>query len=336
MGKRHALFCNTREHSEPLRIQPPNYLVDVTQNCHPVTSLFRLCRRVLTSVLGRSIYYRLWFWRRHGYWPNLRDPRRYNEKLLWLSLHSDLESLAPFVDKCSVRNYVAECAGEQVLVRLLAAYRKPDDILPFSQLPARFVMKAAHGSHMTLLVRDKRQLQESVYYSLCERWLTTSYYWLTGERVYRRCTPGIVLEELLDPDEGALYDFKFLCYNGEPEFIDLHGNRFTDHREAYFSIDWDQLPIRESVPGFQEQIGRPRGFSDLVATARILSRKFTFVRVDLYAIDGRVKFGELTFIPANGRSPIRPREYEYILGRNLPLSRQIWRGDSPECWDSWL
>ena len=40
--------------------------------------------------------------------------------------------------------------------------------------------------------------------------------------------------------------------------------------------------------------------SDLVRIAEKLAAPFPFVRVDLYDVDGKIYFGEMTFTPAKG------------------------------------
>ena len=301
-----------------------NVLIDASLNTGLRAKLRRLLRQTLCGLFGRKFYYRHWFRRRHGYYPNLRKPVGYNEKLLWLALNADLEALSPFTDKWSVRRYVADRIGTSFLVPTYTVVRNLTQIPPLESLPNEFIMKATHGSHMTLIVKDKSQLPETTYRALCHRWLNTSYYVLTGEQVYKRCAPGILIEQLLHPSGGSLLDYKFLCYQGEPCFIDVHGDRFGVHRENYYTVDWTPLPIRQSLPDFEEPLLRPHELGQMIEVARVLSCEFTFVRVDLYAFDGQVYFGELTFIPANARSPIRPRDYEFFLGERIPLRRNIW------------
>ena len=45
---------------------------------------------------------------------------------------------------------------------------------------------------------------------------------------------------------------------------------------------------------------KPKKLNEMLRIARILSRGFRYVRVDLYNIDGEIKFGEMTFTPAAG------------------------------------
>ena len=50
-----------------------------------------------------------------------------------------------------------------------------------------------------------------------------------------------------------------------------------------------------------------------------LAKDMEFVRVDLYVHGGKVYFGELTFYPAGGYTPITPREWDKKLGEQIRL-----------------
>ena len=48
---------------------------------------------------------------------------------------------------------------------------------------------------------------------------------------------------------------------------------------------------------------RPEGIEKMFEIASILSKNQPFVRVDLYNVDGKIYFGELTFYPDGGVDP---------------------------------
>lgn len=50
-----------------------------------------------------------------------------------------------------------------------------------------------------------------------------------------------------------------------------------------------------------------------------LSVGFPFVRVDVYNIDGKIIFGELTFYPDNGSLNFTPFEWNTFFGDRLVL-----------------
>lgn len=58
------------------------------------------------------------------------------------------------------------------------------------------------------------------------------------------------------------------------------------------------------APEAADRVAKPRNFDEMVDVAERLSRGFGFLRIDLYNVDGRVFFGEVTCTPAGGVSPI--------------------------------
>ena len=63
----------------------------------------------------------------------------------------------------------------------------------------------------------------------------------------------------------------------------------------------------------------PKEFAEMKEIAKKLCKGMAFVRVDLYVHDGKVYFGEMTFHPAGGYTPITPREWEYKLGDMIKI-----------------
>jgi hypothetical protein len=67
---------------------------------------------------------------------------------------------------------------------------------------------------------------------------------------------------------------------------------------------------------------QPAGYAEMLEIAQKLSTDFDFVRVDLYDVDGRVHFGELTHNPGGGLVRLQPREFDRALG-------ELWRFGMP-------
>lgn len=52
-------------------------------------------------------------------------------------------------------------------------------------------------------------------------------------------------------------------------------------------------------------------------------RQFLYVRVDLYNIEGRIYFGELTFTPGNGFSVFNPLWSDFYFGEPLNVHEYV-------------
>ena len=57
----------------------------------------------------------------------------------------------------------------------------------------------------------------------------------------------------------------------------------------------------------------------VIAVAEKLAVPFELVRVDLYNVDGRIVFSELTFHSGGGLIPFEPKEYDREFGKMLGL-----------------
>ena len=59
----------------------------------------------------------------------------------------------------------------------------------------------------------------------------------------------------------------------------------------------------------------------MVAAAEILAAEMDFIRVDFYATNDRIYFGEFTITPNNGVLRYDPAEFDYELGKLWELKR---------------
>ena len=75
---------------------------------------------------------------------NLKNPKRYTEKLQWYKLNYRDPLMAKCADKYAVRNYIESQGLENILNPLYGVYDRAEDI-DFDALPAKFVMKDTLG-----------------------------------------------------------------------------------------------------------------------------------------------------------------------------------------------
>ena len=59
---------------------------------------------------------------------------------------------------------------------------------------------------------------------------------------------------------------------------------------------------------------KPVNLEPMIAIARKLAKPFPHVRVDLYNVDGKIYFGELTFYTSSGYINFEPDNVDFILG----------------------
>jgi len=260
------------------------------------------------------------FRRTHGFWPDLNRPRRFTEKLWSRMLHDRDPRLTLLSDKLRVRDYVASRVGADYLVPLLWQGADPGQI-PFATLPARFVIKATHGCAYNILVREKLQLDTTEAKRKLANWLKINYgedFCLGIEWGYRNVPPAIIVESFIGDSDVPPMDFKFYCFAGRVEFLTQHFGRFVKHKTRSFDRNYGPHEFHYQFEQYEGECPRPRNFEEMIRVAETLAAEFAFIRVDLYNVEGRIYFGELTPYPGGVSTKFLPGSLDRALGDKWP------------------
>lgn len=276
-------------------------------------------REIRWAIWGYGNYIKPRFRKKHGYPLNLENPRTFSEKIQWIKVNGHLERFSKYTDKYIVRDYVREKVGPGFVVPVLGVCDRFSDI-DLKSLPKSFVIKTTHSSGWNVVVKDKTEVDWRSIGKRMNHWVRSSYYRKTGEANYKPLRGRILIEKYLEDPSGDLKDYKFFCFGGEPRFIQVDCNRYTDHRRDIYDSNWYRLPLRIYYANLSEPMARPEKLDEMMETCRKLSKSFAFVRVDLYFTSGRIYFGELTFCPTGGMKPFTPVEYDDLFGELLDLS----------------
>jgi len=256
---------------------------------------------------------------RFGREIDLANPVAFTEKLQWLKLFYRDPRMPVCSDKYAVRGFVLDAGYGHLLNPLIGVYARADDI-DFDALPNRFALKATHGSGWNLVCKDKDLVNWRVWRRVADSWLRLDLSVFGREWHYREIEPRLIVEEFIDID--PLIDYKLMCFNGEPRFVQVNHDLNGCHYVDFFSMDWEKhdMTYRHYV---QSECGvpKPGRLGEMIVIARDLCRGFPFVRVDFYATDGQLLIGELTFFPGGGLQPIIPAGtgYDEMLGDWLVL-----------------
>lgn len=262
-----------------------------------------------------------WFKRKTGRELDLTDPKTWNEKINWMKLNDSVEMKTQLADKYAARKWIAEKIGEQYLVPLIGVWENFDDI-NFDKFPDQFVLKCNHGSGMNIIVDKKAEFDISGARRKMVKWLNTNFAYTQGlELHYKDIKPLIMAEEYL-ADDDKLNDFKIMCFHGEPKYIWVDYDRNANHTRDMFDTEWNLLPFGIKYPNSNKALERPENLNELLQIAKILSEGFSFVRVDLYNVNGHIYFGEMTFTSGNGAAAVEPEEYDRLLGDSIDLSAE--------------
>ncbi len=252
---------------------------------------------------------------------NLQNPITFNEKLQWLKLYDRNPEYAKMVDKYEVRNYIAEKIGEEYLIPLLGVWNSFDEI-DFDKLPNQFVLKCTHDSGGIVICKDKSQFNITAARKKINRRLKRDYFWQNREWPYKNVKPRIIAEKyMIDESETELKDYKFMCFGGEPKccFVCTERTIGQSSKIIIYDKEWKKMPVGRGFI-YDDEIAKPKSYEKMLEIAKLLSRDMTFVRIDLYDINGKIYFGEITFFPASGFSPFYPEEWDLKFGEWIKLN----------------
>lgn len=260
-----------------------------------------------------------------GYFPNIKNPKSFNEKLHWLKLnyYNPAENIC--IDKCSVKDYVREKLGEGFTIPLLGVYEDVNDI-DFDVLPEKFVIKTPFdGGGLGMIVVDRKKgvdydrLKYDIN-AMMPRWHSLYYRFLS--RGYREIEPKILIEEYLPVREGKAIEYKMFCFHGEMKFCladcDYFGRK--PHR-ALYDRNFEQLPFKIGRIKYKPLAEKPANYDKMVELAEKLAADFPHVRVDFYDVNGKVYVGEMSFSSASGFGIFTPREWDFKIGEYLDLNK---------------
>ena len=273
------------------------------------------------KFLPQEFYVKIFYEYYTGKKLDLANPVEFNQKLQWLKVYYRKPILTQLVDKYEVRRYVEDKVGEKYLNKLLGVYHKVSDI-NYDELPEQFVIKAVHGYNFNILVPDKSKVNKFRSGLLMRKWMTKNQYYRGGmEWAYKNVKPKIIIEAFLS-EEGkpSISDYKYFFFNGEPKFIQVDLDRSIGHVRSYVDMQWKPLDFTTiGIDKFEGQIEIPKNHEEMTDVATALATDFPFVRVDLYNLNGKIIFGEMTFYPTDGRMEFAPDEYNIIIGDYLKL-----------------
>ena len=279
--------------------------------------------RHLLDWMDDERYLKLAFRAKMGYPLNLENPRTFSEKIQWLKLYDRKPLYTQLVDKYAVRQYIAEKIGEEHLIPLVGGPWTSAGEIDFDALPEQFVLKCNHDSGGLVVCRDKSSLDRETVKQKLDQHLKANYYMSSREWPYKDVKPCIIAEKYMVDESGVeLKDYKWYCFNGTPRFLLIT----TDRAEAdvptkytYFDMDYHVLPFYNSGPHADKPIPKPETFDQMKRLAEILSAEMAHLRVDLYDINGKVYFGELTFYDSSGMAKFDPPEWDETIGSWLKL-----------------
>jgi len=264
---------------------------------------------------------KLWFKERTGKELDLENPKTFNEKIQWMKLYDSTPLKTQLADKYLVRDWVKEKIGEEYLIPLLGVYDSFDEI-DFEELPNQFALKTNHGSGWNIIIHDVSNLDKKEAKKKFDGWLKRNYAFNYGmELHYMNILPKIICEKYMaDLADGDIYDYRFFCFNGVPEFVWVDiGSGTNHHKRNIYDVNWVLQNYRVNYPNLEPAPEKPSNFDEMLECVKKLCVDFAFVRVDFYSSNGKVYFGEMTFTPQSGTGKWEDEEQNELYGELIKL-----------------
>lgn len=285
--------------------------------------------KILTFLnwIPDSIMLRLQYWMKTGRMLNLKNPKRFTEKLQLYKLRYRNPDMLRCTDKYEVRKYIEEKGFGEYLIPLIGVYNSIDEI-DYSKLPNKFVAKTTDGGggNQVLICKDKHTLSEGVFKERLMGWMSARKVnkHVGREWAYENKYPRqIIIEEFIGSENGDLIDYKFFCFNGHIKYIYGLSDRHMGQsiKLGVYNDEFQKLPVSRNDERIQENpLSKPVGFDMMKNIASDLSKDFPHVRVDLYNINGKIYFGELTFYDGSGYMTFTPDSFDEEMGSHFDIS----------------
>ena len=282
------------------------------------------------GFLPDKIYLSLRYRCQMGRWINWKNPQTFTEKLQWLKVYNHRLEYTTMVDKVAVKKYVADLIGEEYIIPTLGVWDNPEDI-DWDTLPNQFVLKTTHsgGSNGVIICRDKRTFDTGEAVSKLNESLKSDIYSTFREWPYKDVPRRVIAEQLIceqhNQGQQDLTDYKFFCFNGEPEYCQVIRNRSQTMTIDFYDMEWKHqefIGLHPVMTNGLHPVTCPIHINDLRTICMKLAKDIPFVRIDFYVLDNREYFGELTFYPASGFGVFTPYDWDIKLGELLLLGNK--------------
>ena len=240
-----------------------------------------------------------------------KEPQTFNEKIQFRKLYDNNPLYSICADKYRVREYVKEKIGEEYLIPLLLVTDKLTEE-QWDKLPNQFVAKANHNSGPVQIVKDKSKANKKEIIKELNNQLKLDYGIFSMEKYYSDIPRKIIVEQFL---EDNIKDYKFFCFNGKPELMFVAFDRETETKFDFYDMEFKKLSLKQHYINSNIVLKKPTLFEKMKELSKVLSKDFEHIRVDLYEVNGKIYFGELTFCHFSGLEAFEPVEWDYKIGK---------------------
>jgi hypothetical protein len=241
-------------------------------------------------------------------------PENWNELPMYKKIYVYGLSLTPnysnYVDKLQVKEYVNTNFGDnskyKVKTAKLVKILKNIDDISQEDIHKNYILKATHGWNMNIFLNNPNITVEIIKSKL-KIW--NKPFQIFNEPQYKSIIPRFFIEEIVDDyyfGKEITLVYMFRCVFGKVISIGVAKGR---HLMNHYDVNWNE--IEKST----FNLPKPNVLDKMLNIASSMSKKFEFVRVDLYyGKDNNIYFSEYTFTPSGGRK-VYSDDYEYAQAK---------------------
>ena len=234
---------------------------------------------------------------------NLENPQNLIDRINWCKIYDKDERKPIWADKISAHLELSLSSLKDIVISPAYIFRTNKFTKEsFDTIPdGKWFFRCNHGSGWNMRFEKKKGNDPTYLISKLNEWLSLNYAYIGGyEWQYENINRGIIVQ----PDLGQLLDWQFWCENGEIKYIQLSRKLgkdweeficFTDSSCESTDMDLGIKPMRFKLLRKEKET-----YKKMKPIVEQLASDYKFVRVDLYSINDKVKFSELTFSPCSG------------------------------------
>lgn len=299
---------------------------------HEPLRIVDACVARMNAFLPDRVYLSLRYRCQVGSWIDWKCPRTFSEKIQWLKVYGYKPEYSKFIDKFAVKEIVANKIGWQYIIPTIGVWTNVDDIV-WSDLPNKYVLKITDegGSNGVYICDNSNFFRRDEVVKKISQIMNKKKRGkdIHREHPYEYIPRKIIAEKYIESnslnhedDLPDLTDYKFYCFNGKPRYCQIIRNRRSKETIDFYDMEWNHMPfvgLNPLAKNGLNPVSKPKNLNVMIDVCEKLSKDFSFVRVDMYNVDGAIYFGELTFYPASGFGVFEPDEWNYKLGDLLKL-----------------
>ncbi|WP_299493846.1 ATP-grasp fold amidoligase family protein [uncultured Shewanella sp.] len=261
------------------------------------------------------------------YIPNVNNPKTFNEKIQYRKRHGDHELFSLCSDKFEVKQYVEDIIGKECVIENYFSGDKIsfDELKSIIKTHGSVVAKLNHDSGSVYLIDESTpDFSLMLFIEELNKSIHNDYGKKSGEPWYSNIKGKILVEKQLQKNsKGEIPDYKFHVFtDAEKQNVILHVDfdRYSNHNRSWFDEDLNYLPFAMGYPNIRTDIKVPDNYNKMVEIAKKLAKPFSYARIDLYNVDGKIYFGEITFAHGSGFERFTTKYHDKWMGG-------FWKGD---------